>query len=234
MNEAVHTILGYSFYTTGLGLVVVFPFIVWFLFALMKYLSFFQHDKHNAKAKTIIIPSVFIMISFFAVFGDVIWFGIKATNTCKKAGVYKINKIVQADGFIGSTNIDYWYPHGFKYVEISSGRKKYRFEIVNNKKIKSKINNFKSIYRIDTSIDYSQRYIRKIKYSILKIDNNEILAEYNTIALKPGWFDCLFSGLWGNPCAPIKCCDAKFYTSSQCDSKYQLIKKVIKPKGEIK
>ena len=88
------------------------------------------------------------------------------------------------------------------------------------------------MFEFKISRNYDSKYIRKIKYSIENIETSEVIGEYNTIAVKPGWFDNVLSGLWGNPGTPIICCDGKLQRTSSINKGFDLILKTIQPAGE--
>jgi len=123
----------------------------------------------------------------------------EAERLCKEQGGLHVYKTVETDGFLGSSDANFWGKYGFKYVEHGQYYKdgiftgiKYRYLIEDGKKKKNIVNNFISSYQLQRYSKNNDNNFRTTRYWISDRINNHIISELIYFSIYPSLFDTFF------------------------------------------
>jgi hypothetical protein len=166
----------------------------------------------------------------FLIYGEVYSVGKKWDKLCEERMGLHVYETVEAEGFIGVTNIDKWSTLGFKYVEKEFiGQRKFRYSMLDGGIVKEDANEFISQYELgnSTHIKIDESIFENIT-AISRVSTGEVLGELIIIGKYPVGIDRIIFGLFGsntpNYCRPK---DPNTDTEIDYDS---LVYSVIKPK----
>jgi hypothetical protein len=112
---------------------------------------------------------------------------------------------VEAEGFLGATDIEYWSQLGFKFVEHEFLGKITRYSMLNGKVAKEEPNTLLSKYEFVTSLEVMKTPFNRGRKMIKDRVTNEVLGEIVSFAIYPGWLDSRLLGLLGFTWSPAGC-----------------------------
>jgi hypothetical protein len=230
------TIFGTTYYTW------LAPYPLLFIIAFLIFLVLVFMLDHWIKTRRIKIPkglAIWIIVLFVLeviLFWDVAWVAHEAKRLCKEEGGLHVYKSTYSDGFVGTTDINYWSNYGFKYVEDELSGRKFRFYLKNGKREKERISKFKSIYKISNRDERLNRYIKKTNYRVKNLITDQISGELVNFIIYPGKVDSFLLGKTGLTFVPWICGNKQY---DQAKNKYveitvtDLIKSTLTPTLEI-
>lgn len=160
--------------------------------------------KLERKKRIICIASLWA-ITFLVGYTDVILISLKARKLCREEAGLHVYKTVEAEGFLGATDIEHWSQLGFKFVEHDLLGKKTRYSILNGKVIKEEPNTLISRYEITTTLEVIETPFNRGRKIIKDRITNEVLGEIVSFAIYPGWLDSKLLGLVGFTWSPAGC-----------------------------
>lgn len=171
----------------------------------------------------------------FVAYWDVYQIAKETEHLCKEEAGLHVYKTVEAEGFLGPINIEYWAKYGFKYVEGLYQNNKTRLMLNDNKIIRETVSDYISRYQVKTESKTLDLPIVKTREMILDRQTNETLGEIISFKFYPGWLDSKLLGIMGFTWIPPRC-DGNYLPKRQKRTIYydDLIKKVIKPVESIK
>ncbi|RMG33875.1 MAG: hypothetical protein D6720_10620 [Gammaproteobacteria bacterium] len=109
-------LIGWPWYTNWYPLVIGILFFLWLFMLLFRVL-----ESHIPRARWLLdrrirLPLA-LVLACAVVLTDVIQIGRTANRLCREQGGLHVFRTVEAEGFYGSSSIEYWSKYGFKYVE---------------------------------------------------------------------------------------------------------------------
>ncbi|WP_448874514.1 hypothetical protein [Desulfobulbus propionicus] len=224
MDAGVFEIFGTRYYTHCFGLLLVAPFILWFVVTLIS-MPIQVVRKKPVKWRKLALSAACTLAMLVAVFWDVYRIGQQATKLChEKAGLH-VYRTAEAESFVGAAGIKGWDEYGFKFTERKSDKGKIRYFYENGKQTYKKVDKFLSQYELITTRNRLTPKIKIIKQKIKCIKTEEILGESKEISIDPGWADMLFYNATGFSYSPWICSgidEKKIYPSN-------VVKSVLKP-----
>ena len=177
-------------------------------------IAYRKYLKRLERKKRIICISALWAITFLIGYTDVIIISLKARKLCREEAGLHVYKTVEAEGFLGATDIEYWSQLGFKYVEHDFLGKKTRYSMLNGRVVKEELNTLLSKYEFVTTLEVIDapfnRGIKMIKDRV----TNEVLGEIVSFAIYPGWLDSRLLGLLGFTWSPAGC-DGDYFPRPQ-------------------
>ena len=188
------------------------------------------------RKKRILCISSLWAITFLIGYTDVIYISLKARKLCREEAGLHVYKTVEADGFLGASNIDYWAEHGFQYLEMEFiDGKKTRYTLVDGKVAKENVDKILSNYEYVTDLEILKAPFNSSRKMIRDRKTREVLGEIISFAVYPGWLDSRLLGILGLTWSPAGC-DGDYLPEPQKStlSYKELVKAVIKPKELIK
>ena len=205
MDAGVWEIFGTRYYTHGLGLIFVLPFMIWFGVAFVLMLKGLVVE-HKFKFQGLFVSACYIVISLVVVFWDVYQIGQQATKLCnEKAGLH-VYRTAEANSVLGLSGIEQWSKYGFKFVEYEDVLKnKTRYFYENGKPTYKKVDKFLSQYELVETRSHVTARIEIIKQEIKDRNTNEVLGESNEFSIDGGWADMFFYNTTGFSYSPWIC-----------------------------
>jgi len=204
-----------------------------FLVTPVLYRAYFRKLERRER---VIFISILWLVAFLVGYTDVIYISLKARKLCREEAGLHVYKTVEAEGFLGALNIDYWAKYGFKYVEKEFiNGEKYRSTLVNNEIKKEEVNHILSRYEYVNDLEVLEAPFNRGRKMIRDRQNDEIIGEIISFGVYPGWVDRRLLGVIGFTWSPAGCDgDYKPVPQKSTLTYRDLIKAVIKPKESIK
>ena len=149
------------------------------------------------------IRAVTILILFLTLsaipWWDVYRIGIEATRLCEERGGLHIYKTVEAEGFLGSSNIKRWSKYGFSYVESGGDNNKNRWTMQQGEAVNEKIHEYSSRYVSKTAEDHVviNNHISRSSHHVVNRHTGEVLGELVKFSIHPSRFDSIVLNLLG-------------------------------------
>ena len=130
---------------------------------------------------------------------DVYRLSSEATRLCVEQGGLHVYKKEKAEGFIGSSSIQYWSKYGFNYLEGGDERNKFRWTISNGNVLREKIQDFKSQYilKITKNNKPITNYFRKSIYQVNELNSGEELGNLVIFRIHPTIIDTVLLNIFG-------------------------------------
>lgn len=171
------------------------------------------------------------VIAIFIAYWDVYQIAKEAERLCREEAGLHVYKTVEAEGFLGSSSIEYWSKYGFKYVEMEFiGGKKYRNSLVNNKITREEVKEIFSRYEYVGDSEELELPFTRDKKMIRVRKTGEVLGEIISFAVYPGWLDSYLLGVIPATWSPPRCDDNYIPENQKAIHSYSdLVKAVIKP-----
>jgi len=178
----------------GFVLFVITPIIYWLILKHFKWLI-----------KITSIASLWIAAIFIA-YWDVYQISREAERLCRDEAGLHVYKTVEAEGFVGVTDIEYWSQYGFLYVEnetIIGGKK--RYSIQDGDVVKEKVNSFISDYEYIQKREVVDKSFSRGRLLIENRKTKEVLGEIISFGIYPGWLDRRLLGVLSFTWSPASC-----------------------------
>jgi hypothetical protein len=132
-------------------------------------------------------------LAWFIAYGDVLMIAREAKRLCETEAGLKVYRTVEVDGFAGSGDIDYWFKHGFRFVEFQHPDGKV-LRYVNAKKPEV----LSSSKEMKSSFQYE--YLGWVKPNdrdnffpnkriVRDLESGEVLGELVMFSMEYGWLD---------------------------------------------
>lgn len=138
-------------------------------------------------------------------------------------------RTAETDGFFGGTDIVIWGPYGFKFVEYQSVGYT-RVTMKDGKPHSERIQNPASQYERANESNIVKTQIYRDRMMVRDRKSREVLGEYVSFAIYPGWIDSKFLSATGFTFSPPKCFSPRAQPSRGGHfDHYAFIKSVLKP-----
>lgn len=182
------------------------------------------------RRKRIIIIAFLWILAFLIGYTDVIYITLKARKLCREEAGLHVYRTVEAAGFLGDINIDFWKKHGFRYVESIYQHKKNIFTLHHGKIIHVAVPDFISRYEYVRNSPVLRGAFERQNDIIRDRQTGEMLGEIVSFYVYPGWLDRRLVGLLGFSWSPPRC-DGDYKPGPQKATLtyIDLVKAVIKP-----
>ena len=127
---------------------------------------------------------------FIAAYGDVLWIAWNARRLCESEAGLRVYRAVEAEGFLGESDIDTWGAHGFRFLESRNLLDELvRHEIIDGKSTVTPVNSLRSAYEYSYSITPVAYRLSRQQHEIRPIGSRTVLGSLTTFTLFPGWLD---------------------------------------------
>jgi hypothetical protein len=146
--------------------------------------------------------------AFIAAYWDVYRIAREARRLCNtEAGMY-VHRTVEAEGFMGVSDIEHWAEKGFRFVEMEfAGQQRYRYALVGGEVVKEHVDELRSRYEYTTDSTVLEMPFVRTRDLIRDRSTGEVLGEVVAFKKYPGWLDSRFVGLLGFSWTPPRCDD---------------------------
>ncbi|MDY0361943.1 MAG: hypothetical protein RBR08_10850 [Desulforegulaceae bacterium] len=206
MKAGVIEIFGTYYYTAGIGLILVSPFLLWFAISLLSFLIRWMAGA-PVKRRSLAVSFIWTIVMLTVVSLDVFIIGQKAASLCNKYGGMHVYRTAEAESFIGDGIIEL-AKYGFKFTERRSDEGKIRYFYENGKPTYKMVDEFLSQYELVNTKKALTFQIEIRQYQIIDRFTNEVLGESASLTTYGGWADMLFYGITGFTFVPWECkCD---------------------------
>lgn len=160
--------------------------------------------------------AILLVLSVIGMYWDVYLIGQRAKVLCEQTGL-KVYRTVEAEGFLGENDIEYWNKYGFKYVEFEDRYvwpkpKFYRYTLdSNDQKRKEEVAapisryEFMQLERLPVAKKFPDNHFAKARLKIIDRVTGEMIAEYVFYNIYPGWVDGFFLSRTGLTFIPWSC-----------------------------
>jgi hypothetical protein len=203
MKAGVIEIFGTHYYTAGIGLILVSPFLLWFAISLLSFLIRWMAGA-PVKRRSLVVSFIWTIVMLTVVYLDVFIIGQKAARLCNKYGGMHVYRTAEAESFIGDM-IEGWAEYGFKFTERRSDEGKIRYFYENGKPTYKMVDEFLSQYELVMHSYYIAPRIEILKLEVKDRETHEILGESIEYSIDGGWADMLFYNVTGFSYSPWIC-----------------------------
>jgi len=169
--------------------------------------------------------------ALLAAFWDVYQIAREAQRLCAEEAGMHVYRTVEAGGFMGVSDIEYWTEKGFSFVEKEfAGQQRYRYTLVNREVVKEQVEELWSRYEYTTDSAVLEMPFARTRDLIRDRLTGDVLGEVVAFKKYPGWLDSRFVGLVGFSWTPPRC-DDDYPSQPGKRTHYirELINAVIKP-----
>jgi len=203
--------------------VVVLP-LVYFKFARPRYARW--------PPRLAVLLAVWIC-AFVIAYGDVYLIARDAKRLCEQEAGLKVYRTVEAEGFAGVSDIEFWAEKGFSYLEtVESSGRQWRHQVLNGKPTSEEVSSLASELELVHHSEPVDLRIAREKESLVFRSSGEVAAELLSFRIFPGFWDRLF--VRGSGWTPPMCEGPAVKSIYERSLTYKdLIFAALKPKKKI-
>jgi hypothetical protein len=207
------TLFGTTYYTIGTGLVVL-TLLAPLLWGFSRWALRPNVEGKPWRARLMAeggLTTGLLLLAAVGLYWDVYLIGQRAKVLCEQTGLV-VYRTAVADGFLGSSAIEAWSRHGFKFVEMDYLGKLSRYELIDGRATKTAVSDRKSRYALTSApriaperFDGVDARVTIRASSISEISSGQLLAEMSSVTVDRGWIDRAWIRFTGFSALPYIC-----------------------------
>jgi hypothetical protein len=207
------TLFGTTYYTIGTGLVVL-VLLAPLLWGFSRWALRPNVEDKPRRTRLLAEGGLtfgLLLLAAIGLYWDVYLIGQRAKALCAETGLV-VYRTAKAEGFLGSTAIDAWSQHGFRYVETEYYGKRLRYEMSDGQPAEKHVNELLSKYAIRSLTAAEQDHLDSIDTRItrrsdkvVEISSGQALSELKRVTVDFGWIDRLLINATGFSANPRTC-----------------------------